>query len=156
LLGLDLFLLALVPALRLLVDPLLLLLVFLGFSLRSSRFLWLFGFFLGLLKDLYSSDLFGAWAGTFALTAAGIGATRHLVEWEDPVVVGVWMSILTLASALIHGLWLTLADPFLHWGNGRFAPVPAAMLLQALLATWGFPRLRRTVRGSCGFRPSSG
>ena len=146
-LGWDLFLLALFPSIRLVVDPLLLFLVFLGSALRSSRFLWLFGLGLGLLKDFYSPELFGAWAGTFSLTAWLIGASRTLVQWEDPPVVGVWTAILTLLVGVLHGIWLILADPFLHWGSGRYSLLPAGMLIQGMLATWAFPRFQRLMAG---------
>ncbi len=144
-LGLDLFLLALFPAVRLLVDPLLVFLVFLTFTRRSSRFLWVLGFGLGLLKDLYSGEVFGAWGGTFAATAWIIGSTRHLVEWDYPPIVGVWIALLTLLAGFLHGAWLILADPFLHWGNGRLLLLPAAMLAQGILAAWGFPRFQKLV-----------
>ena len=145
--GLDLFLLALFPAVRLLIDPLLVFLVFLTFARRSNRFLWVFGFGLGLLKDLYSGDSFGAWAGTFALTAWIIGATRHWVEWEDPSIIGVWIALLTLLAGIVHGAWLILADPFLHWGNGQLLLLSAAMLVQGVLAFCGFPKFKKLVIG---------
>ena len=144
--GLDLFLLALFPAVRLLVDPLFLFLAFFTFGLRSSRFLWIFGLGLGFMKDLYSGDLFGTWSGTFSLTAWIIGSTRHLVEWEDPAITGIWIALLTLLVGILHGFWLTLADPFVHWGGRQLLLLPAAMLIQGVLATWGFPRFQRFVK----------
>jgi len=137
--------LSLFPELRLLVDPLLLLLVLLASSSRSLRSIWLIGLGLGLWKDLYAGTLFGAWACTFTAVAWTIGATRRMVEWEDSAVVGVWTAILTLACWVFYGFWLTLADPFVHWGNGQWVLVPFAMMAQGLLAAWIFPRLRRGI-----------
>lgn len=141
----DLLMMALFPALRLLVDPLLLLLICLSSRLRSLRSIWFLGLALGLLKDLYAGTLFGAWICTFAAVAWTIGAARRMVEWEDAAVVGIWTAILTLGASVFHGFWLTLADPFVHWGNGQVGVVPAAMAVQGLLAAWLFPRLRQRV-----------
>src|SRR5438477_4445865 len=94
-LGVDLLLMALLPALRLFIDPLLILLVVLAFRKRSTRFLWVLGLWIGLLKVLYAGTLFGAWTFTFAAAAWMIGATRQMVEWEDPAVVGAWTAALT-------------------------------------------------------------
>lgn len=158
---LDLLLLAGLPSARLWVDPLLLFLVFLGFAKRPSRAgarsgasdsashraLWFWGLMLGLTKDLYSANLFGAWAASFVALAWLIGRIRQLVEWEDPAVVGVWMSILTLLAVLVHGAWLTAADPALSWTHGEFLSVPVAMVAQGLLAHWSFPMFQRFVSG---------
>jgi len=139
----DLLLMMLFPGLRLLVDPLFLLVI--GFSVRarSSRSLWLLGFGLGLLKDLYTGTAFGAWTFTFTAAAWMIGATRRMVEWEDPALVGVWAAILTLPVWLFHGFWVTTADPFVRWGDGQWASLPAAMAVQGLLTSWIFPRMRK-------------
>ena len=147
-LGVDLLLLALLPALRLFIDPLLILLVALAFGTRSTRFLWMLGFGIGFLKDLYAGTLFGAWTFTFAGAAWMIGATRQMVEWEDSAVIGVWTAILTLVVWLFYGFWLTLADPFIRWGNGQLWIVPAAMAAQGLLAAWIFPRLRKFLKSA--------
>ncbi len=147
-LGVDLLLLALLPALRLFIDPLMILLVGLAFGTRSTRFLWMMGLGIGFLKDLYVGTLFGAWTFTFAGAAWMIGATRQMVEWEDSAVIGVWTAILTLAVWLFYGFWLTLADPFIHWGNGQLWIVPAAMAVQGLLAAWIFPRLRKFLKSA--------
>lgn len=139
----DLLLIALLPAVRLLVDPLLILLVALAFGTRSTRFLWSLGLGVGLIKDLYAGTLFGAWTFAFAGVAWMIGATRQMVEWEDPAVIGVWTAVLALAAWVFHGFWLTLADPFVCWGNGQLWILPIAMVAQGLLSAWLFPRLRR-------------
>lgn len=141
--GVDLFLMALLPAVRLLVDPLLLLLIVFCSGARSPRLFWLIGLSLGLLKDLYSGSVFGAWACTFAAAGWAVGATRQMVSWEDPAVVGVWAAVLTLFAWLFFGFWLTLADPFVRWGNGRMSALPAAMAAQGLLTAWLYPRMRR-------------
>jgi len=147
-LGVDLLLLALLPALRLLIDPLLILLVAFAFGTRSTRFLWMLGLGIGFLKDLYAGTLFGVWTFTFAGAAWLIGATRQMVEWEDSAVIGVWTAILTLVVWAFHGFWLTLADPFVRWGNGQLLIVPAAMVAQGLLSAWIFPRLRKFLRSA--------
>lgn len=144
-LGTDLLLIALLPALRLVVDPLLLLLICLACGTRSSRSLWMLGFGLGLLKDLYAGTPFGAWTCSFAMAAWLIGATRRMVEWEDPAVVGAWAAVLTLGVGIFHGFWLVAADPFIRWGNGRWTLLPAAMAAQGLLAAWLFPRMRKRI-----------
>ena len=142
-LGADLLLMALFPALRLLVDPPLLLLIGLSSRARTWRSLWLLGFGLGLLKDLYTGTMFGAWACTFTAAAWMIGMTRQMVEWEDPVLAGVWAAVLTLPVWIFHGFWLTTADPFLRWGDGQMVFLPAVMAVQGLLFAWIFPRMRR-------------
>lgn len=147
-LGVDLLLLALLPALRLFIDPLLILLVALAFGARSTRFLWMLGLGIGFLKDLTAGTLFGAWTFTFAGAAWMIGATRQMVEWEDSAVIGVWTAILTFSVWLFYGFWLTLADPFIRWGNGQHLIVPAAMVAQGLLAAWIFPRLRKFLKSA--------
>ena len=147
-LGADLLLMALLPALRLFIDPLLLLLMVLAFGTRSTRFLWALGLGIGLLKDLYAGTLFGAWTFTFAGVAWMVGATRQMVEWEDSAVIGVWAAVLTLAARTFYGFWLTLADPFVRWGNGQLWTVPVAMAVQGLLSAWLFPRLRKFLRSS--------
>ena len=142
-LGADLLLMALFPGLRLLVDPLFMLVILLAVRARSPRSLWLLGFGLGLLKDLYTGMVFGAWTATFMAAAWMIGATRRMVEWEDPALVGLWAAILTLPVWLFHGFWLAAADPFVRWVDGQWASLPAAMAAQGLLAAWIFPRLRK-------------
>lgn len=142
-LGVDLLLIGLLPAARLLVDPLLLLLIVLSPGMRTSRSLWGLGASLGLLKDLYAGSVFGAWICAFAAAAWLIGATRRMIAWEDPAVVGIWATILTLFVWLVYGLWLTVADPFVHWGNGQMLAVPASMITQGLLAAWIFPRVQK-------------
>lgn len=139
----DLLLMMLFPGLRLLVDPLLVLVVVLSIRARSARSLWLLGLGLGLLKDLYAGTLFGGWTFTFTAAAWMIGATRRMVEWDDPALVGLWAAILTLPVWLFHGFWLTAADPFVRWGNGQWVWLPAAMAVQGLLSAWILPRMRR-------------
>lgn len=141
-LGADLLLMALAPGLRLFVDLPLLLLIALSSRARTRRSLWLLGFTLGLLKDLYTGTTFGAWTCTFTAAAWLIGMTRRMVEWEDPALSGLWAAILTLPVWLFHGFWLTTADPFLHWGNGQWVFLPALMAVQGLLFAWIFPRMR--------------
>lgn len=142
-LGADLLMTALLPFLRLVVDPLLLLLIALSTGVRSFRALWLLGLGLGLLKDLYTGTPFGVWACTFTAAAWMIGATRRMIEWGDPAVVGVWAAVLTLLAWSFSGLWLSLADPFIQWGQGQLAFLPVAMAVQGFSAAWAFPRLQK-------------
>ena len=139
----DLLLIMLLPGLRLLIDPLFLLVIAFSVRARSARSLWMLGFGLGFLKDLYTGTAFGAWTFTFTAAAWLIGSTRRMVEWEDPALVGVWAAILTLPVWLFHAFWLTTADPFLKWGNGQLSILPAAMVVQGFLTAWIFPRLRK-------------
>ena len=141
--GADLLLTALFPALRLLVDLPLLLLIALSSRARTRRSLWLLGFGLGLMKDLYAGTIFGAWTCSFTAAAWLIGMTRRTIEWEDPALAGLWAAILTLPVWVFHGFWLTTADPFLRWGNGQWVFLPALMAIQGLLFAWIFPRLRK-------------
>lgn len=141
--GFDLLAMVFFPALRFLVDPLLLLLIPMASRIRSPRSLWLTGLGLGLVKDLYAGSVFGAWTFTFAAAAWLISATRQMVEWEDPAIVGIWAAILTLLVWVFYGFWMTVADPFIHWGNGQLSVLPAAMAAQGLLAAWLYPRMRK-------------
>ena len=86
----DTFILSLFPLLRSVMDLLLLFLIFLGFKLPSTRWLWVYGLGIGLLKDLTTGGWFGAWSCTFALIGWILGAIRHLLEREDPLMLGVW------------------------------------------------------------------
>lgn len=144
--GLDWVLVMLLPAARIFIDPLFALLVFLAFRKPSVRLLWLQGLALGLFKDLLSADLFGAWAVSFALTGWVLAASRQLVEWEDPVIVGVWAAVLTLFSRSVHGVWLLLADPWLRWGQGPWLWLPLSMALQGWCCALLFPRFQRLIK----------
>lgn len=138
--------LVLLPGGRFLVDPLFLLLAFLGLRSPSSRFLWLQGLALGLLKDLTTGALWGGWACTFGLVGLLLGAGSRMVEGEDPFVAGVWVAALSGLSMLLYALLLFLADPS---GQGFHAPwlwLPFSMAAHGWLAAWGFPRLRRVLR----------
>ena len=137
---------ALLPAARLLVDPLLLLLAFLGFRAAPHRLLWLQGAALGLLKDLSTGALMGGWACTFALMGALLGAGSRLVEADDPLMVGVWVALFSLASAAAYALFLSLADPLLQGFRLPWLWLPFFMAAHGGLAAWGFPRLRRILR----------
>lgn len=144
--GTDLLLGALVPATRLLVDPLFFLLAFLGFRAAPHRLLWLQGIGLGLLKDLSTGALLGGWACTFGLVGALLGAGSRWVETDDPLVVGVWVALLSLITTAAYALLLFLADPSVQGFHGPWLWLPFSMAANGGLAVWGFPRLRRVLR----------
>ena len=144
--ALDLLLLSLAPSLRLVFDPLLLLLIFQGFRLSSLRFLWLQGLGLGLLKDLGSGGVFGVWGCAFALVGWVIASTRGLMEWEDPVVVAVFAGLFTLLGGVIHAVILMVADPMLAWSNTPWISLLGGVVLQGAAALWVFPRLHRFLK----------
>lgn len=144
--GTDLLLGALLPAGRFLVDPLFFLLVFLGFRADPHRFLWLQGIGLGLLKDLSTGALLGGWACTFGLVGALLGAGSRLMETDDPLVVGVWVAVLSLITTVAYALLLFLADPSAQGLHAPWLWLPLSMAAQGWLAAWGFPRLRRVLR----------
>ena len=143
---LDLLFLSLAPSLRLIVDPLLLLLIFQGFHLSSLRSLWLQGFGLGLVKDLTLGSLFGAWGCAFAGVGWVLASTRHLMEWEDRVVVAVFTGLFTLLGGILHAVILVIADPMLTWSNMPWIALVATVLFHGVFAFWGFPRFQRFLR----------
>lgn len=138
--------LPLFPLLRVVVDPLFLVLVFLGLHAFSGRFLWAAGFGLGLLKDLTVGGLFGASACSFALAGWMLGAMQHLVEKEDPFVQGVWAGILSVLQWFSYGFILTLADSSLGWSVSLWFYLPLAIACNVLCVFWGFPPLRRFLK----------
>lgn len=140
--GVDFFLLSLFPSFKAVVDLLLLSLVFLGFRLSSSRFLWGVGGGLGLLKDLASGGPVGVWSCTFALIGWLLGVSRHLLEREDPMVVGVWAGVLAGLSGFLYECLLISVDPAASW-SGWWRFLPAAMLVQGAVAALSFPWLQR-------------
>jgi len=143
--GMELFLLPTVPLLSMSLDLLFLLLVFLGFRLPSARFLWLHGICLGLLKDLSTGGPFGVFALSFAWIGWMLGAGRHLVEREDPLLQGIWAGMLTLIHGLVYGLLAALADPAIGWNRWLWLILPAQVACSVGLAMWGFPRLQRVM-----------
>ncbi len=128
-----------VPLLSLLIDPLFLVLVFVGLHVPSTRFLWAQGFCLGMLKDLTTGAFFGGFAVTFGLIGWLIGAGRHLVEREDPVTQAIWTCALAAIRGVIYGVLLTIADPALGGNRWWWASVPLSVLINGACAFWIFP-----------------
>ena len=143
----TLILFPLFPALSIL-DPLFLLLVFLGFHLSSGRFLWAYGIFFGFLKDLSGGGLFGAWSCTFGFVGWILFLSRHLVEREDPLLQGIWAGLLTGASGLVYALVCAFSDPAARWGGAGWLTLPVTMAAGGTTAAWAFPRLGRWCRMS--------
>ena len=137
---------ALLPAARLLVDPLFFLLAFLGFRSTPHRLLWLQGAGLGLLKDLSTGALLGGWACTFGLMGLLLGMGNRLVEVDDPLVVGIWVAVFSLATSVTYALLMSMADPFLQGFHFPWLWIPFSMAAHGRLATWGFPRLQRVLQ----------
>ncbi|MBI3318284.1 MAG: hypothetical protein HYZ90_03930 [Candidatus Omnitrophica bacterium] len=139
---------ALFPWARNLLDPPLLLLVFLGFTLPSGRFLWARGLLLGGLRDLAGGGLFGGFAVSFALAGFLLETMRRFLEREDPLIQAVGAGVLIGCVLLLYGVVVTLADPAVGWTGGWWALLPLSMAAQGALAFWGFPRLKKFL---CGF-----
>ncbi len=127
-------------------DPLLLLLIFLGLQLPSGRFLWAYGACLGFFRDLTTGGLFGGFVCSYSLIGWILGTSRHLVEREDPLIQGIWAGLLTGIHGLSYGLLMTLADPVMGWNRWGLGLLPLSMGLQGIAAAWGFPRLKRFLR----------
>lgn len=129
-------------------DPLLLVLIFLGFRIRSARFLWVIGIALGALKDLTTAGPFGLSSAPFGLVGWLISSTRHWVEREDPILQGVWAGILSMLQGLAAASLLMAMEPAARpipgWGI-----LPVLMLVNGGIAAWAFPRLERWLR--CDF-----
>ncbi len=140
---LEIFLTLFLPSLWAWVDPLFLLLVFLGLHHPSGRYLWLYGLFLGFLKDCATSGLFGGFTYTFALAGWFLESSRGLVERDDPLVQGAYAAVLTGLNNLVYGLLVILADPVVGWNHWWWGMTPLAMLISGGCALWCFPRLRR-------------
>lgn len=128
-----------VPFLSLLVDPLFLLLVFIGLRAPSTRFLWAQGFCLGMLKDLTTGAFFGGFAATFGLIGWLIGAGRHLVEKEDPLNQAIWTCALSGIRGAVYGLLLAVADPVFGGNRWWWAFIPLSALANGACAFWIFP-----------------
>lgn len=126
-------------------DPLLIFLVFLGLKLPSGRFLWGYGALLGFLKDLATGGLFGGFTLTFIGMGWLLGAGRHWVEREDPLLQGIWVGLFTGLGTVLYGLLVNGMEPGIGWNRWGWIHVPLAMVLNGLLATWAFPRLQRIV-----------
>ncbi len=141
----DLFLLPQIPFFRWALDPILLLLIFLGFRLASGRFLWLIGLGMGLLRDLATAGLWGGFACAFALIGWILNSGRHLVEREDPLMQGIWAGILAGAGTLIYGIIVACADPFVGWNRWVWAALPVIMGINGACAVWLFPKLQKIV-----------
>ena len=139
---LDVFGRALFPQIWTVVDPLFLLLVWLGLELPNGRFLWLWGAGLGFLKDCVTGGLFGSWTCTFGLVGWILGRTRHIAEREDPLIQGIWAGILTAMNALFYGLLMTLADPTVGWNRGWWGVWLLSIIVSMGCATWSFPRFK--------------
>jgi len=137
-----------IPWLAQAMDPLLLVLIFLGFRIRSARFLWAYGVALGLLKDLAIGNLFGISGAAFGLVGWLIASTRHLVEREDPILQGIWAGLLSMIQGLTAVLLLMAMEPAMRsipgWGI-----LPVSMLINGGIAAWGFPRLERWLDLRC-------
>ncbi len=143
---LDFLFLSGTGGLRLLVSPLLLFLIFIGFRLPSTRFLWAWGAGLGLLQDLATGGSFGAFACTYALVGWGLGGIRHMFEREDPLVQGVWAGILAGAALLLYGLVVAWSDPAIGWHRWIWWMIPLTAISNGVCAVYGFPRLQRFLR----------
>ncbi len=139
----DLVLNAFFPFLRLLVDLLFLFLVFLGFRWPSPRFLWLAGVGLGTLRDLSTGGIFGGWALVFGLSGWVLARLRHLVEAEDPLIVGICTGLMTVLTALFYASFIIWSDPAIGWSHGPWGTLTVQAALHGICAVWIFPRLRR-------------
>ncbi len=127
-------------------DPLFLLLVFLGLHCSSGRFLWADGMVIGFLKDVSTGGFFGAWTCTFGLIGWLMGNSRHLLEREDPIVQGVWAGFLTGLSNLVYILVCSLCDSSVRFGAGWGGMILLTMGVAGICAKQFFPRFERWCR----------
>jgi hypothetical protein len=117
--------------------------ILLGLRWPRTRFLWLYGMGVGLLRDLSVGGLFGGWSCAFGLTGWGLTYLRQLLEVEGPRMLALCTALATLWAGLAYALILASADPAVAWRFGSWG----FLLLQAGLhgagAFWLFPRLER-------------
>lgn len=142
----DLVLTAFLPLLRSLADPLLLFLIYLGLRWPAGRFLWLHGVVLGFLRDLSVGGIFGGWACAFGFSGWALTYLRHLVEAEDPLIVGVCAGFMTLWTAFSYTFLMMGMDPAIGWGHGPWLILPFQALLHGSVAVWAFPRIDRFLK----------
>ncbi len=141
------FFLPLNPLLDQMLDPLLLVLIFLGVQRNPLRSLWGIGAGLGLFKDLAGGGLFGAWMASFALIAYLLSAGRHLVEWEDRYVQAAGAGLLAGLGWLAYGLVTALVDSEVGWNRWWWVWLPVFMGAQGMLAYAAFPRFKKILNG---------
>ncbi len=138
--------LPLLPLLRVVLDPLFLILVFIGLHAPSGRFLWAAGFGLGLAKDLIGGGLFGASACSFALIGWILEVLQNYVEKEDPILQGFWAGALSLIQWFFYGLIVQSTGSYAGWNPRIFFYLPPVVLFSALCAFFGFSPLRRFLK----------
>lgn len=148
---LELICYPLFPGLNRWVDPLFLLLVFISFKLPSTRSLWMWGAFLGFLKDSITGGLWGANICSFALVGWLLGISRHWFEWEDPLMQGTSAALLIGLNSLVYGIIVVWADPMVHWNGWWWLHTALAMGISGICAVWGFPRMQQWCRVPCAY-----
>lgn len=141
----TLVLFPLFPAAGFFLDPLFLILVFVGLKVRSGRFLWLAGMGLGFLKDAATAGPFGGWSCVFGLIGWLMGVSQHLLEREDPFIQGIWAGLLSGAAHVLYRLLVLVADPAVQGAFRGWWMVPFFMVGAGAISAWGFPRLERWV-----------
>lgn len=154
----DLVITSIGPALRWFLDPLLLILFFIGLKAPSVRSLWALGLALGLIRDAASGGLFGTWACVFALTGWILARARRAMEVDDPITVALCVGLGALAAQLLQLALITLADPSAGWGQVPWGFFPLAAVAHGGLAWWAFQRVERLLRPSrsCGYGSLNG
>lgn len=143
---LDLFLFLFLPALRVVVDPFFLLLVLLGFWHPSGRFIWVWGLGLGLLKDLVSGTFWGGSALVFGAVGLLLVTNRHLVEREDPLLIGIWTGIAAALKEILYGFLLVFLDPFVRFTGGWWGILILSSAANGVASAWSFPILTPFLR----------
>lgn len=144
---LQLFFLPWIPLGETLLDPLLLLFVWVALAAApSTRFLWVYGGCVGLLKDLATGGLFGSCAIGFALVGVLLGMSRHALERDDPLVQAGVAGVSVGVVGLVVGLLAALGDPAVGWNRWFWIEMPLAMAANGWLAVIGFPRLKRLLQ----------
>ncbi len=88
------------------------------------------------------------WACTFGLVGWGMNAVRHWVQWDDPLIVAVWVGGFTFAAGILHPLLLLLADSSLIGRSLPWFPILTAAGVHGAAAYSWFPALRRFVQRS--------
>ena len=140
---LEFLLKAVLSPMALFLDPLFLLLIWLGLELPSVRFLWAYGMALGLLKETVSGEIFGAYFCVYGLMGYVFSRYRYMVEREGLLLQTFWTCLGSGLGSLAFWFFLTLADPAIGWNPWGWVVLPLSVAASGACAYYGFPRLHR-------------
>ena len=137
---------AVFPSMALFLNPLFLLLVWLGLELPSPKSLWVFGLGLGFLKETVSGEAFGVSLCVFGLTGWLMGRYRHMIEREDRISQTILACVGSGLSVLLYGALLLLVDPDVSWNGALWVVAPISMAVSGGCAYACFPAFSRLLR----------